>query len=139
MAAGLALAAFLAASPARATEAGGEALGAALLNLGYVPAKAFIAVSGLVIGGVVGLLNGGDTRSAYALWVPAASGTFFLRPSHLDGTQRVEFFGTDYADRPSAAKEDMPGRSVYDALYGVERPVRRMLARPPAPEPPASQ
>ena len=85
-------------------------------NLFYVPAKLITAVGGLALGGLTGFLTGGDTRAAYAVWVPAASGTFILRPSNLEGTEPIEFFGSDYADRPSTA-QGMTGRSVYEAQY----------------------
>jgi len=103
------------------------AVQAALLNIGYLPLKTWIAVGGLVGGGLVGLFTGGDTRAAYSLWVPAAGGDFFITPSHLDGSRQLQFFGTDYADQPSYTAGDTPGRSVYDALYGYERPSRRKL------------
>jgi hypothetical protein len=91
--------------PARAThtQAGevGLALGSAGANLVYIPAKVVVAIGGLLVGGLSAVLTGGDERSAYALWVPAAGGTYFLTPAHLEGAEPVEFFGSDYADRPS--------------------------------------
>src|ERR1051325_9383619 len=95
---GLAVAALLA-GPARANarettqgEEAGYALAALGLNLVYVPAKAIVAFGGAVLGAVVGLATGGDTRSAYAIWVPADSGTFILNASNVDGTVPIEFF-----------------------------------------------
>jgi hypothetical protein len=81
----------------------GWALGAAGLNIFYTPIKVVVAVGGLVLGGVAGLLTLGDQRSAYAIWVPAAGGTYVLRPEHLAGTEQIEFFGSDYADTASTA------------------------------------
>jgi hypothetical protein len=102
----LVLAASLAALPsaARATEPGEElafSTLAALSNIVYTPAKVVVAAGGLVVGAVAGFLNGGDTRSAYAFWVPAAGGSYFLTADQMDGREPVEFFGDDYADRPS--------------------------------------
>jgi len=94
-------------------------LGALGLNLLYVPAKTVVALGGTLLGSVVGLANGGDVRSAYALWVPAASGTFILHADNLDGTEPIEFFGRDYADRPSplARTEAGDGGTFYESLY----------------------
>jgi hypothetical protein len=105
--------------PARAThtQAGelGLAVSSAVANVVYVPAKAVVALGGLFVGGLAGFLTGGDQRSAYALWVPAASGTYFLTPAHLEGAEPIEFFGSDYADRPSTAAAEAGG--VYEAVY----------------------
>jgi hypothetical protein len=85
----------------------------------YTPAKVIVAVGGLTLGGLTGLLTGGDTRSAYAVWVPVATGTYFLTPSHLDGSEPIEFFGTsDYADTPStSAAAAMEAGAIYEAEY----------------------
>ena len=95
----------------------GLAVGAAGANLLYIPAKVITAIGGLALGGMTGLLTGGDTRAAYAVWVPAASGTFLLTPSNLDGTEPIEFFGSDYADRPSKGTGVTEGRGIYEAQY----------------------
>ena len=105
---------------ARAEDGGSEvglALGAAALDVVYVPCKAIMAVGGLIAGGVVGTLTGGDTRAAYALWVPSAGGTFIVRPAQLDGTEPLDFFGKDYADKPSPRARTLEGSSIYEALY----------------------
>jgi hypothetical protein len=95
----------------------GMAVGAAAANLLYLPGKAIVAAGGLVLGGVVGVLTAGDTRAAYAVWVPAASGTYLLRPANLEGTQPVEFFGSDYADTPSAGPAAAEAGGIYEAQY----------------------
>jgi hypothetical protein len=100
----LALAASLAVAPsvARADSQGNEVLfsfASAFCNLGYTPAKVAVAAVGFPIGAMAGLLNGGDTRAAYAFWVPTIGGTYFLTSDMMDGRQPVEFFGSDYADR----------------------------------------
>lgn len=98
-------------------EEAGLALGAAALNVVYTPCKTMVALGGLFVGGVVGFLTGGDTRAAYAVWVPAASGTYLVKPSMLDGSQPLEFFGSDYADRPSPIASTLESSSIYEALY----------------------
>ena len=106
--------------PSRAHSAGGEAglaIGAATLNLVYLPAKTLVAIAGFILGAATGFATGGDTRAAYGLWVPTLSGTYFLRPAHLEGTERIEFFGSDFADRPSSVPAKADGGVVYDGLY----------------------
>ena len=106
--------------PARAEDGAVEAalsFGAATANLVYFPVKLVVAGLGLMAGSINGLLTGGDIRAAYAVWVPTASGTFLLRPSHLEGTEPVKFFGCDYADRPSTLSRENDGSRVYDAAY----------------------
>ena len=84
-------------------------------NVGYLPAKTIVAAGGLALGSIAAMMTLGDYRAAYAFWVPCATGTFILRPSNLDGTEPLEFFGTDYADRPSTRPNDWG--VVYDAMY----------------------
>jgi hypothetical protein len=95
----------------------GLAFGSAASNLLYTPAKVLVAAFGLAFGGITGVLTGGDMRAAYAIWVPAASGTYFLRPANLEGTEPIDFFGWDYADRPSRADSGMEAGVIYDAQY----------------------
>jgi hypothetical protein len=97
-------------------EEAGYAIAAAALNLVYLPVKTVVAVGGLALGAFTGLMTGGDTRAAYAIWVPAASGTFLLTPAHIEERKKIEFFGADYGDRPN---KNMPSdrSTVYDALY----------------------
>src|SRR5207253_10131120 len=86
-------------APSHATTDGQEfskAIAAAALDLVYTPIKVLTAMVGLPIGAMTGVLTGGDVRSAYAVWVPTASGTYFITPAHLEGTEPVQFFGSDY-------------------------------------------
>src|SRR5438093_13508788 len=94
----------------------GLAVGAAAGNLVYLPVKVIVAFGGLALGSMTGVLTGGDVRAAYAVWVPAASGTYLLTPANLEGTEPIEFFGSDYADRPSTAAT-VEGAGIYDIQY----------------------
>jgi len=99
----------------------GLAVGAAAGNLLYLPGKVVVALGGLVLGAVTGVLTGGDVRAAYAVWVPAASGTYLLTPAHLEGTVPIEFFGSDYADQSSKAAGAAEGAGIYDIQYQYSR------------------
>jgi hypothetical protein len=121
--AGMVLAGLVAVQPAvsRAAEQSpgaefGMAMGAAGIDLLWVPVKLVTAGLGLALGGVVGVLTGGDVRSAYAVWVPTATGTFLVTPAHLDGTKRLAFFGSDYPDRASDVRP-FGASSTYEATY----------------------
>ena len=107
--------------PAVATqgEEAGRAIASAGLNLFYIPVKAVMAVVGLAAGGLVGMVTGGDVRSAYAIWVPTASGTWFFTPAQVEGSEEVKFFGSDYADTPSGLGLGEPGRASYDSMYAM--------------------
>ena len=94
------------------------AVGAALTSLVYFPAKVGMAAIGLVGGGLAGVLSGGDTRAAYAIWVPLAGGDYLVRPSHMDGVRPFAVFGTVYDDTPS--RYDSDGSIIYDALYDYD-------------------
>ena len=121
-AAALLIALVATARPATAVTQGeeaGRAVASIGLNIIYVPAKAVMALVGLVTGGLVGLATGGNERAAYAIWVPTASGTWFVTPDQVDGSAPIEFFGSDYADRPSDLGLSEPGRSSYDAMYAM--------------------
>ena len=116
------LAAALAALPsvARAVEPGEEiafSTLAAVSNIFYTPAKVVVAAGGLTIGALAGFLDGGDTRAAYAWWVPAAGGSYFLTADQMDGREPVQFFGDDYADRPSRFGRSHFGDPASEATY----------------------
>lgn len=91
---------------------------ASVTSLVYFPAKVGMAAIGLVGGGLAGVLSGGDTRAAYAIWVPLAGGDYLVRPSHVDGVRPFAVFGTVYDDTPS--RYDSDGSVIYDALYDYE-------------------
>ena len=121
-AAALLIALVASTGPAAAITQGEEAGRAAAsigVNIFYVPAKAVMAVLGLVAGGLVGIVTGGDERASYAVLVPVTSGTWFVTPDHVDGSKPIEFFGSDYSDEPSDEGLSEPGRSSYEAMYAM--------------------
>jgi hypothetical protein len=61
-----------------------------------------LAAIGMPLGGVIGLLNGGDERAAEAFWVPMVGGTYMITSDMMDGREEVEFIGSDYAGRGRA-------------------------------------
>ena len=90
-------------APARGltqVEEAGFAVLATAVNIFYVPAKLALAAAAIPVGGLAGALSGGDTRTAYAIWVPAMGGTYFITNGHLDGSKPIEFLGYDYEDKP---------------------------------------
>ena len=92
-------------------EEAGLAVLATGANIFYVPAKLALAPPLIPVGGVAGALSGGDARTAYAIWVPAMGGTFFLTNAHLDGSKPIEFFGSDYEDTPDDGHSGATTRS----------------------------
>jgi hypothetical protein len=119
------LAASLAApSVVRADSQGNEvafAVTAAFCNIFYTPGKALVAAVGLPVGALAAFATGGDTRTAYAIWVPTAGGTYFLTADMMDGREPVEFFGSDYADRPGRYGQAHHGSGATDAKYSTQR------------------
>lgn len=96
--------ALLAPASARAVTQAEEAaltLAVTWANIFYLPAKAAVALGSIPVGGVAGVLSGGDMRTAYGIWVPAMGGTWFLTNGHLDGSKPLQFFGADYEDTRS--------------------------------------
>ncbi|HSV08286.1 MAG TPA: hypothetical protein VLI07_17365 [Candidatus Binatus sp.] len=105
------------AQPHSGGEEAGLAISATVLNVLYLPAKIVVAIPGFILGGLAGFTTGGDTRAAYALWVPTLSGTWLLRPANIEGSEPIQFFGTEYADTPSSQPSRSDGGVVYDGLY----------------------
>jgi hypothetical protein len=95
----------------------GDAVAATYINLGYVPAKLVVATVGMVGGALAGFMTGGDTRAAYALWVPTVGGDWFVRPEHLEGERGLAFFGSDYDDTPSLRGGENDTTYGYQGLY----------------------
>ena len=111
------------AGPVRALTQAEEAAFAVIAagaNFFYVPAKLLVAAVAMPAGGIAGLFSGGDARTAYAIWVPALGGTFFLTNSHMDGSKPIEFLGSDYPDRPSpdtSGERTIIFDTPYESLY----------------------
>jgi hypothetical protein len=103
----LALAASLAVAPtAHADTPENEVLFSfvsAFCNIAYMPAKFMLAAVGMPLGGVAGLLNGGDNRAAEAFWVPMVGGTYMLTSDMMAGHGDVEFWGSDYSSHRDRA------------------------------------
>jgi hypothetical protein len=89
-------------------------------NLFYTPLKFAIALLAMPAGGFAGAASGGDARTAYAIWVPALGGTFFLTAANMEGTEPIEFWGSDYADQPLPQRKGQEETLIFDnAATGV--------------------
>ena len=114
---------YQAPAPTRAPTQAEEVLFSVLAtatNIFYVPLKFAIALLAMPVGGLAGAASGGDARTAYAIWVPALGGTFFLTNAHMDGSKPIEFFGSDYADQPLPQKTGQEETLIFDnAATGV--------------------
>ena len=89
-------------------------------NLFYTPLKFAIALLAMPAGGFAGAASGGDARTAYAIWVPALGGTFFLTAANMEGTKPIEFWGSDYADQPLPQRKGQEETLIFDnAATGV--------------------
>jgi hypothetical protein len=107
------------ATPARATDQEEEArfaLVSGWSNLWYVPAKMVVALVGLPVGAVTGWLSGGDVRTAYAIWTPTVGGTWFMDNDVLEGRHPIQFFGDDYADRPTTPRGDIDAPFMNESV-----------------------
>jgi hypothetical protein len=98
-------------------EEAGYAVLATAGNVLYMPAKFLVAIAAIPVGGLAGALSGGDARTAYAIWVPAMGGTYFLTTAHMDGSKPVEFFGYDYDDTPAPSRGTGERSLIYDTPY----------------------
>ena len=57
------------------------------LSVVYFPIKFSVALVGAPIGGVAGLLTGGNERAAEGIWRPTVGGTYFITPEVFEGTE----------------------------------------------------
>src|SRR5262249_34345028 len=83
-------------------------------NLFYTPLKFAIALVAMPVGGFAGAASGGHARTAYAIWVPALGGTFFLTAAHMEGSKPIEFWGSDYADQPLQTRKGQEETLIFD-------------------------
>jgi hypothetical protein len=66
-----------------------------VLSIFYTPVRVVVGVVGAELGGVQGFLTGGDIRTAKSMWRPTVEGDYFVRPDHLDRTERYQFGNWD--------------------------------------------
>ena len=69
----------------------GMGVASTVLSIFYTPVRLAVGVVGAGLGGVEGWLTGGDIRTARSMWRPTVEGDYFIRPDHLDRTERYEF------------------------------------------------
>lgn len=69
----------------------GMGIASTILSVFYTPVRLTVGVVGAGLGGVEGWLTGGDLRTARSMWRPTVEGDYFIRPDHLDRTERYEF------------------------------------------------
>lgn len=91
----------------------------ALASMFYTPFKLVFATGGLIVGALAGTLNGGDERAAYAFWVPAASGNYFVKSDNLANNVPVRVIGDDYSDEPTTLSRDHD--VAYDSYYATSK------------------
>ncbi len=69
----------------------GMGVASTILSVFYTPVRLAVGVVGAGLGGVEGWLTGGDLRTARSMWRPTVEGDYFIRPDHLDKTERYEW------------------------------------------------
>lgn len=69
----------------------GMGIASTVLSVFYTPVRLAVGVVGAGLGGVEGWLTGGDLRTARSMWRPTVEGDYFIRPDHLDRTERYEW------------------------------------------------
>lgn len=87
-------------NPARAAEHSGTSPGAVglqaaswLVTVPYCAVKVAYTVVGALWTSLVFTLTGGDTNAAVAVWMPAVTGDYMVRPQHLAGEKPLHFVG----------------------------------------------
>jgi hypothetical protein len=69
----------------------GMGVASTVLSIFYHPVRLAVGIVGAGLGGVEGWLTGGDLRTARSMWRPTVEGDYFIRPDHLDRTERYEW------------------------------------------------
>jgi len=69
----------------------GMGVASTILSLFYTPVRLTVGVVGAGLGGLEGWITGGDLRTARSMWRPTVEGDYFIRPDHLDHTERYEW------------------------------------------------
>jgi hypothetical protein len=76
----------------------GLSVGSTFLSILYHPIRMVTGIVGAELGGIAGWTTGGDQRAARGIWRPLTEGDYFVRPDHLDRTERFQF--GNYARQP---------------------------------------
>jgi hypothetical protein len=69
----------------------GMGIASTIFSVFYTPVRLAVGVVGAGLGGVEGWLTGGDLRTARSMWRPTVEGDYYVRPDHLDKTERFQF------------------------------------------------
>lgn len=69
----------------------GMGVASTVLSIFYTPVRLTVGVVGAALGGFEGFVTGGNMRTARSMWRPTVEGDYFIRPDHLDRTERYEF------------------------------------------------
>jgi hypothetical protein len=81
----------------------GLGIGAAFIDLVYMPIKVVYATLGGITGGFAFLLTGGRMDIAQSIWRPSLGGTYVITPKMLRGDEPIYFSGgADEASRDDA-------------------------------------
>jgi hypothetical protein len=64
-----------------------------LLTVPYGAIKAAYAIGGGIVGGIAWAVTGGNKDAANAIWVPAITGDYIVRPENLSGGRPLHFVG----------------------------------------------
>ncbi|MGH7964421.1 MAG: hypothetical protein ACRERD_21825 [Candidatus Binatia bacterium] len=82
-----------------------------VLSVIYFPLKLTVGTVGAILGGVGGLVTGGDERVAEGIWRPMTGGTYFITPEVLESQRPfLPFDGGPYAS-PATWPSDWPSYS----------------------------
>jgi hypothetical protein len=91
------------------------ALGAAALNLVFMPMRLAVTVLFAELGGVTGLLSGGDEKAAKDIW-GLVGGRNFLTPAFLQGKEPLRL--DSYHKVPPASRRESYGFPFEPAIPG---------------------
>jgi hypothetical protein len=64
-----------------------------LATIPYGALKSAYALGGGVVGGLAWVVTGGSTTVAKAIWIPAMTGDYIVRPENLTGEKPLRFIG----------------------------------------------
>lgn len=81
----------------------GAALAAAVLNVVFMPLRLAVTVVFAELGGVTGLLNGGDQQAAKDVW-NLVGGRNFLTPAFVQGKEQMTLDSYVEVPRPSRSQ-----------------------------------